>query len=37
MKFEFDKSFEKALTKLGNPALLLRVAKAVIDVQSLHP
>ena len=30
MKFDF----EKALNKLGNPALLPRVAKAVIDVQS---
>jgi mRNA interferase RelE/StbE len=34
MKFEFDKSFEKALSKLGNPALMPRVAKAVKDVQA---
>lgn len=34
MNFEFDKSFEKALGKLGNPALLPRIAKAVTDVQS---
>jgi hypothetical protein len=34
MQFEFDKSFEKSLSKLGNPALLPRIAKAVADVQA---
>jgi len=34
MQFEFDKSFEKALQKLGNPALIPRIAKAVADVQA---
>jgi len=33
MQFEFDKSFEKALRKLGNPSILPAVAAAVASVR----